>query len=66
MTHGESGEVINTTVVSEEPAPKQRVNNKKNGVKLIYCRSFTPEYPVSKFLCIENSDFHLCIKHPDK
>lgn len=47
LTHDEKGEIINTTVVNEEPAVKQRSYLKKPSIRLVYCRPFTDEYPVS-------------------
>ncbi|KAJ8920247.1 hypothetical protein NQ315_011908 [Exocentrus adspersus] len=43
LTHDESGHVINTTVVNEEP--KQRSYIKKPSVRLVTCRPFTPDNP---------------------
>lgn len=45
MVHGDQGEVINTTVVNEEP-PKPRAYIKKPLIRLVYCRPFPPERPV--------------------
>ncbi|XP_017778225.1 PREDICTED: histone H2A deubiquitinase MYSM1-like [Nicrophorus vespilloides] len=43
LTHDERGDIINTTVVNEEPATKQRTYIKKPQIRLIYCRAFNDE-----------------------
>lgn len=40
LTHNESGNIIKTTVINEDPIPKQRPQIKKPIVRLIYCRAF--------------------------
>ncbi|CAH0555880.1 unnamed protein product [Brassicogethes aeneus] len=45
LTHDENGEIINTTIVNEEPVVKQRLYIKKPMVRLIYCRPFNDEKP---------------------
>ncbi|KAK5644658.1 hypothetical protein RI129_005958 [Pyrocoelia pectoralis] len=45
LTHNENGDVINTTIVSEEPVLKQKSYIKTPTIKLIYCKAFTEEYP---------------------
>lgn len=45
MVHGEKGEIIDTTIINEEP-PKPRPYIKKPTIRLIYCRPFTLEKPV--------------------
>ncbi|XP_030761687.1 histone H2A deubiquitinase MYSM1-like [Sitophilus oryzae] len=44
MAHGEQGQVINTTIVNEEPA-KAKTYLKKPTIRLIYCRPFTVDNP---------------------
>lgn len=39
LTHDEKGDVINTTIVNEEPS-KPKVYIKKPTIRLIYCRPF--------------------------
>ncbi|CAH1976815.1 unnamed protein product [Acanthoscelides obtectus] len=43
LTHDEKGQIVNTTVVNEEP--KQKLYIKRPVIKLIYCRPFTAEKP---------------------
>ncbi|VEN42502.1 unnamed protein product [Callosobruchus maculatus] len=43
LTHDERGQIVNTTVVNEEP--KQKLYIKRPTIKLIYCRPFTVEKP---------------------
>ncbi|KAF5305231.1 hypothetical protein FQR65_LT07770 [Abscondita terminalis] len=45
LTHNENGDVINTTVVSEEPVVKQRPHLKNPSIRLIYCKAFNDEHP---------------------
>ncbi|KAK4875298.1 hypothetical protein RN001_011720 [Aquatica leii] len=45
LTHNENGDVINTTVVNEEPVVKQRPYLKNPSIRLIYCKAFTEEQP---------------------
>ncbi|KAF7279188.1 histone H2A deubiquitinase MYSM1-like [Rhynchophorus ferrugineus] len=44
LTHGEQGQIINTTIVNEEP-PRPKAYAKKPPIQLIYCRPFTPDNP---------------------
>ncbi|XP_063923826.1 histone H2A deubiquitinase MYSM1-like isoform X2 [Zophobas morio] len=44
LTHDEKGDVINTTIVSEEP-PKPKIYVKKPSIRLIYCRPFPEGNP---------------------
>nr|CAI5869811.1 unnamed protein product [Callosobruchus analis] len=43
LTHDEKGQIVNTTVVNEEP--KQKLYIKRPTIKLIYCRPFPVEKP---------------------
>ncbi|KAB0794309.1 hypothetical protein PPYR_11148 [Photinus pyralis] len=45
LTHNENGDVINTTIVSEEPVVKQRTYVKTPTIRLIYCKAFSEESP---------------------
>ncbi|RZC42586.1 histone H2A deubiquitinase MYSM1 [Asbolus verrucosus] len=44
LTHDEKGDVINTTIVNEEP-PKPKMYIKKPTIRLIYCRPFPEGNP---------------------
>nr|CAH7745472.1 unnamed protein product [Callosobruchus chinensis] len=43
LTHDEKGQIVNTTIVNEEP--KQKLYIKRPSIKLIYCRPFSEEKP---------------------
>lgn len=44
MIHDENGEVIDTTVINHDKKNKARTYRKN--IKLVYCKSFTQNYPV--------------------
>lgn len=45
MMHDENGEIIDTTVVNQDKQAKPRTNRRQN-IKLVYCKAFSDEYPV--------------------
>ncbi|KAF5276270.1 hypothetical protein FQA39_LY06619 [Lamprigera yunnana] len=45
LTHNENGDVINTTIVNEEPVVKQKHCIRNPTIKLIYCKAFTADQP---------------------
>lgn len=62
ITHNEKGDIINTTVINEDPVPqKVRAYVKKPVIKLVYCRPFTDQNPVyffAFFLLAMNFSLH--------